>query len=559
MAESDIRQARGAEPDSAAAELTELKSRLLELSKDVRKKERLLSVAERRREQAEQERDQLVEQVAELEADLEAARAEAGQHARSAQRELDRARAGADSASAGELRSLRGQIEELKLQLADALREKEQAVAHRTSDAARHREERNRLEAELEGTRAGSSEGARAAEEREHKVAQAQAAARLRIAELEQLVQEAALQVGSLSSELDSAQAPKRELGARELTGRLSRLEAELEVKTEQAKSLEDLVVEVNEELARAGEREADLRAILAGQNLLSSETDLQPLDPVEAEALEAARVTGELPADLFPGGPPVPEKEPPPVLDPLGAMPSDPHRTQLLAILSGEGTVDDSSDLEWSSPSHSEAPRRRRSDADDVRPGHNETVALSREDLAAHLEGSMPIERAVPRSDQTVAFGGGPFVTAPFPAATPERIPPRETPPPAEATRTLGRGGQEKEKERKHEPAPEPPPRRGQTARPAAPDLTGTLGPDELSQDKFSSLLRAGATIVRTERFGKIELVNRIDIQVAEWVREALTFPHLQDISGGRMHVDKLLEVMWVFFQRKMFRLRSV
>ncbi len=91
------------------------------------------------------------------------------------------------------------------------------------------------------------------------------------------------------------------------------------------------------------------------------------------------------------------------------------------------------------------------------------------------------------------------------------------------------------------------------------APVHAQTIGIEDLDrQDEFQRLLLEGARFHRTDRFGKVDLVNRIDIQISDWLAKADDLDGINEVSGGRMAEARLLEVLWVFFQRRMFRLEE-
>ena len=54
------------------------------------------------------------------------------------------------------------------------------------------------------------------------------------------------------------------------------------------------------------------------------------------------------------------------------------------------------------------------------------------------------------------------------------------------------------------------------------------------------------------------IDLVSRGDIQVSDWLKGADDLDGLRQSAEGRMREERLLDTLWTFFERGMFKLRA-
>ena len=88
-----------------------------------------------------------------------------------------------------------------------------------------------------------------------------------------------------------------------------------------------------------------------------------------------------------------------------------------------------------------------------------------------------------------------------------------------------------------------------------AIPGPTLALG-DVAGEAEFRDLVSEGARFVLSDRFGKIELVSRDDIKVSDWLRSATDLEELSEAARGQLDESRLLDVLWVFFEREMFQL---
>ncbi len=89
--------------------------------------------------------------------------------------------------------------------------------------------------------------------------------------------------------------------------------------------------------------------------------------------------------------------------------------------------------------------------------------------------------------------------------------------------------------------------------------DTSGALGPEEIpTRDAFVEHLEAGAELIKTERFHRLEPVSRADISVSDWLARAESYRELQQLAEGSMSEAELQRVLHLFFERGLLVVRE-